>query len=171
MSGRTIGILLIAVSVVVLLAAVAFMIVESTGGRLQAGGLALGVVLLLVITLPLIAVGIFLFVKGTRETADMAEVAREKRLLNMVMTQGRVSLNEAAVDLGVTRNVIKKYVYDLVGKGVFTGYVDWQDGILISQQASQMPRDKCPNCGGQLELAGKGIVQCPYCGTEIFLPQ
>ena len=27
----------------------------------------------------------------------------------------------------------------------------------------------CPNCGGQLELGGKGIIKCPYCGAEIFL--
>ena len=27
----------------------------------------------------------------------------------------------------------------------------------------------CPNCGGALELAGKGLIRCPYCGAEIFI--
>lgn len=27
----------------------------------------------------------------------------------------------------------------------------------------------CPNCGGVLEPAGKGLVRCRYCGTEIYL--
>ncbi len=70
---------------------------------------------------------------------------------------------------GLDRDQVKNYVYDLVGKGLFTGYVNWDQGLLISQQVSQMPRDKCPNCGGQLELAGKGTVKCPFCGAEIFL--
>jgi DNA-directed RNA polymerase subunit RPC12/RpoP len=30
-------------------------------------------------------------------------------------------------------------------------------------------RQTCPNCGGELELAGKGLITCPYCGAEIFL--
>ena len=28
---------------------------------------------------------------------------------------------------------------------------------------------KCPNCAGELELAGKGVIQCPFCGAEVFL--
>jgi hypothetical protein len=94
---------------------------------------------------------VFLTVKGGQEAAEMAEVAKEKKLLNMVTTQGKVSVASAALDMGLTRDQVKNYVYDLVGKGLFTGYVNWDDGVLISQQASQMPRDKCPNCGGQLE--------------------
>jgi DNA-directed RNA polymerase subunit RPC12/RpoP len=28
---------------------------------------------------------------------------------------------------------------------------------------------KCPNCGGELTLAGKGVIKCPFCGSEVFL--
>ena len=63
---------------------------------------------------------------------------------------------------------------DLVGKGLFTGYVDWKAGRLISQDATLLAnkiRDtgKCPNCGAPLSLAGKGLVKCEYCGAEYFL--
>jgi len=27
----------------------------------------------------------------------------------------------------------------------------------------------CQHCNGSLELAGKGIVRCPFCGTEYYL--
>jgi hypothetical protein len=59
----------------------------------------------------------------------------------------------------------------LVGLGVFTGYINWDDGVLFSAQASQL-RDltQCKKCGGAVKLVGKGVVKCPYCGTEYFLP-
>jgi len=28
---------------------------------------------------------------------------------------------------------------------------------------------KCPNCGGELAFAGKGLIECPWCGSEVFL--
>jgi hypothetical protein len=73
------------------------------------------------------------------------------------------------LELNATRDQVKEWIYDLVGKGLFTGYINWDEGILYSKQVSDMGTNKCPNCAGQLELAGKGVVGCPYCGTEIFL--
>jgi hypothetical protein len=58
----------------------------------------------------------------------------------------------------------------LVGKGLFSGYIDWQDGILYSRQVRQLRgAGACSNCGGKLELAGKGIIKCPYCASDIFI--
>jgi hypothetical protein len=118
---------------------------------------------------PLVALGAFLYVKGRQESIGMAEVQKERTLLNMVQTRGQVDVPTAVLELKVSRDTMKQYVYDLVGKGLFTGYVNWDKGVLYSRQAADMPSDRCPNCGGKLELAGKGVVHCPYCGTEIFL--
>ena len=120
-------------------------------------------------TLPLGAVGLFLLLKGRHEEAAMAEAQKERQLLNMVQTRGQVDIPSAVLELRVTRDDLRRYVYDLVGKGLFTGYVNWERGVLYSRQVADMPSNRCPNCGGQLELAGKGVVQCPYCGSEIFL--
>jgi DNA-directed RNA polymerase subunit RPC12/RpoP len=65
---------------------------------------------------------------------------------------------------------VKNYIYDLVGKGLFTGYIDWQSSTLYAKEAGAMQSTKCPNCGGVRELVGKGVVKCPYCGAELFLP-
>ena len=45
----------------------------------------------------------------------------------------------------------------------------WDEGTLYSRDAAQLHGHKCPSCGGAVELAGKGVVRCPYCGAEIFL--
>jgi DNA-directed RNA polymerase subunit RPC12/RpoP len=74
-----------------------------------------------------------------------------------------------ALEMNLTRDQIKEYIYDLVGKGLFTGYINWNDGVLYAREAAEMRTNKCPNCGGIRELVGKGIVKCPYCGSELFL--
>ena len=77
-------------------------------------------------------------------------------------------LGSASIELGVTRDETKQIVYDLVGKQLFSGYVDWKEQILYSVDSSKLKTGKCPNCSGELEIVGKGLVKCPYCGSEVF---
>jgi hypothetical protein len=167
--GKTIGIIMIVVGIAICLIAALFFGSGAASGR-TASAMLLGFgIVFIAVVLPLVGVGGFLFVKGRQEAAAFAEVEKEKRVLNMVLTQGQVRVAEAALELNATRDQVKGWIYDLVGKGLFTGYINWDEGILYSKQASELGSNKCPNCGGELELAGKGVVGCPYCGTEIFL--
>jgi DNA-directed RNA polymerase subunit RPC12/RpoP/ABC-type sulfate transport system permease subunit len=165
--GRTLGFILLAIAVVVFLVAVGWLLTEQT----SAGGRVLGLmIVLLVFVLPLGGGGLYLLTKGRQESAEYAEIARQKKILNMVLAQGKVTLSEVALELNVPMERVQNMVRDLVGKNLFSGAINWQDGVLWSKQASQMKADrKCPNCGGQVELAGKGVVKCPYCGAEVFL--
>ena len=167
--GRAIGIILIAVAVVVLLASVVWLLAEPATGT--GGGKALGLLLvLLVFVLPLGGGGAYLLVKGRQETAEYTELAKQKKILNMVLAQGKVTLSEVALELNVPMDQVEEMVRDLVGKNLFSGAINWEDGVLYSRQASQMKADrKCPNCGGELTLAGKGVIKCPFCGSEVFL--
>ena len=138
---------------------------------LTAGGaaLALAMVFFLVFA-PTVGVGVYLLVRGQRESKEMAEVDKERQLLNIVLTRGQVTIADLVLELRSTSDQVKAWIYDLVGKGLFSGYVNWNDGILYSRQASQMREGrKCPNCGGEQAFAGKGVIVCPYCGSELFL--
>ena len=168
--GQLIGTILIITGLVVALSCSLWAITaRSEESGLRSSGLALALVGAAVLAIPFVGIGIYLFVKGQQETADLAEVRKERAVLNMVQTRGQVRVADVALELDVTLDQIQAYIHDLVGKGLFSGYVNWDEGLLYSRDAAQLRGNTCPNCGGEVELAGKGVVRCPYCGSEIFL--
>ncbi len=169
-SGKTVGIILIVIGLVIPALGLAWLLASQGGDNgLETSGFVLGMALAIILGLPFLGVGAYMLVRGRAEEAQMAEVQKQKKILNMVATQGQISIAAAALELGVSRDQIKAWVYDLVGKGLFSGYINWNDGLLISRRAAELRGNKCPNCGGEVELSGKGVVSCPYCGTEVFL--
>lgn len=172
-SGRIVGIILIFFGLAACAVAGIWAAAEmaSQGSALSLGGTALLLAgVFLVITAPAVGVGIYLFVKGRREAAQLAEVEKERKLLNVVLTRGQVSIADLVLELQASRDEVKGWIHDLVGKGLFSGYINWDEGILYSKQAGQMRETrKCPNCGGEQSFAGKGVIVCPFCGSELFL--
>jgi len=168
--GRVIGLLMVFGAVAVCVLALAWVGVSFASESVELTGAVLGVALAGIIVLPLAGIGVFMIVRSGQEAKSDVVAQKQRRLLDLVSTRGEVSINEAAVELQVPRDEMKNWIYRLVGLGVFSGYINWDDGILFSAQASQL-RDltNCKKCGGEVKLAGKGVVKCPYCGTEYFL--
>ena len=166
---RTAALILIAVGVIVALLAFLFLFSGWTEGRLRVSGFVLGLAIVGVLCLPLFGGGVYLLVRSAGEAREFSEAAKEKKILNIVRTQGRVDVAGVAIEMGLTRNQVKEYIYDLVGKELFTGYINWNEGILYARDAGEMQTTKCPNCGGIREVVGKGVVKCPYCGSDLFL--
>jgi hypothetical protein len=165
---RLIGIILLVVGVLVGVIAVAWLF---TNDELETPAKILGLgIALLVLVAPLTGAGIYLTAFGSKEAKNQAEASLQRKLLNVVQTSGEIRVNELAVEMQLPLERVKAMVYQLVGLGVFSGYVNWDKGMLYSSDASKLRETKqCPNCGSALELAGKGIIKCPACGTEIFL--
>lgn len=169
-TGKTMGIILLAVGLGICLIAALWVGASAMGEGLTRAAAVLGLGVAFIISAPLAGIGIFMLVKGRQETEQMAQVEQQRKLLGMVQAQGQVDIASAAIEMDVNRDEIKNMVYDLVNKGFFAGYINWDEGMLYSREASKMREgSRCPNCGGELELAGKGVVSCPYCGTDIFL--
>jgi hypothetical protein len=169
-SGRIIGIVLVAAAALLCLGALAWLVSAALSEGLTISGAVLGGLLVLILAAPLAGVGVFLLIQGTREERSMAEAKEQRKLLNIVKTQGQVTISDLVLELDSNHDQVKNWIYDLVGKGLFSGYVNWEEGFLYSQQASQLRDEtRCKHCGGAIRLAGKGVVSCPFCGTEYFL--
>lgn len=151
---------------------IAAWLVQNTREDAMSGSTAIfGAILLLgLIPLPMIAGGIILLRKGSDEAKDIANVERQRKLLGLIGARGQVSIADAVLQLGTTREQVESDLHDLVSRGLFSGYFDATKGMLYSVEASKLQGSKtCPNCGGELEIGGKGIIKCPFCGAEIFL--
>jgi hypothetical protein len=169
-NSKTIGSLMLLGAVIIAALGLAVVVPRYFSEELTLSATILGAVIALVIALPLAGAGVYMIVRGQAVAQDETEAKQQRRLLDMVTTRGQVSLSDAAIELQAPRAQVKNWVYRLVGLGVFTGYINWDDGTLFSAEAAQL-RDltACKKCGGNVKLAGKGVVKCPYCGTEYFL--
>jgi ribosomal protein S27AE len=165
--GRIIGIAMMIIAVVLL---IGWSLTVITAEGNSPGGMVLGVFLALVVCAPLAGIGFYLFRKGRQEEGEFAQVAKEKKILNMVLTQGQVTIHEIVVELETPRDQVEDMIRNVVGKQLFSGAINWEKGVLYSVESQQLTEGrKCPNCGGELQFAGKGVIVCPWCGSEVFL--
>jgi ribosomal protein S27AE len=165
--GRIVGIAMMIIAVVLL---IGWSLTVITAEGNTTGGVVLGVFLALLVCAPLVGIGFYLFRKGIQEEGEFAQVAKEKKILNMVLTQGQVTIHEIVVELETPREQVEDMIRTVVGKQLFSGAINWDKGVLYSVESQQLTEGrKCPNCGGELQFAGKGVIVCPWCGSEVFL--
>ena len=165
---RLIGIFLILIGIILGFLAGAWLFTNSTlTGPARILGIA---VALIVLVVPFVGFGFYLTIQGGGEARQEAEAAQERKLLNIVQSKGQVKIDEVALELQQPKDKIRDLLESLVGLGLFSGYINWDSGVLYSSDASKLREmKKCPNCGGDIELTGKGIAKCRFCGTEFYL--
>jgi DNA-directed RNA polymerase subunit RPC12/RpoP len=169
-SGKTVGLVLMGVSAALLLVFSFWVLAALAGNETTSAGAVLGLLLALLVMGPLFGAGAYLFRRGGQEQREYAQVVKEKQILNAVLARGQVTIHELIVDLQLPREEIERMIQSLVGKQLFSGAINWEKGLLYSVESQKLTSDhRCPNCGGELQFAGKGLIACPYCGSQVFL--
>lgn len=165
---RLAGIILVVLGLILGAVAAAWLF---TNEELEGPARILGLgVALIVLVAPLVGGGIYMTAFGGKRAKQQEQAAVQRKLLNIVQSRGQIRLEDLIVEMQLPRDQIKDMIHSLVGLGVFSGYINWDKGVLYSSQASQLRElEKCPNCGGEISLTGKGIATCRFCGTEFFL--
>jgi DNA-binding Lrp family transcriptional regulator len=108
-------------------------------------------------------------VKYGRFYTAPALVAKQERILSIIEARGQVDIDDLARELDLPAGLLREWLYDLVQQQRFAGYLNWEEGLVYSAEAAKLhPGGRCPRCGGELTLAGKGVVRCANCGTETF---
>lgn len=171
-SSQTVGIGLVIGGIIIAVLISAWLAAGIVDDSLRLSGAILGGTLgFLVLVLPMVGGGALLYLRGRSEAHSLQRAARQRTMLGIIESAGEISIADLALELDGTRESVRNDLYDLVSKGLFSGYVDWDRGRLYARQASEMREtETCPNCGAPMSMAGKGLIRCDYCGAEVFLP-
>ncbi len=169
-NSRLSGIILTVVGLGVALIAGLWIASQVAGETLTSGGALIGAGLAFIPVALLIGFGLYLYIKGGQQAEEDSVMQKQRQLLDILKSRGQVAVADMALEMRVSADQVKDMVHQLVGLQVFSGYVNWDEGVLYSADARNLRElDKCKNCGGEIKLAGKGVVACKYCGTEYFL--
>jgi len=167
---RVVGVLLLVASVGVFLVGGAWLLTANFAQGLSLDATVLGFGLLVLVAGVLAGGGLLVLWRGRSEQAEQVKAERLRKILDIVQTRGQVKLSDIIIELHSSLPDVQNMVYELVGMGVFSGYVNWDEGVLYSAEGSALRETtQCKHCGGSLTLAGKGVLKCPFCGTEYFL--
>ncbi|PJF41657.1 MAG: hypothetical protein D6737_03905 [Chloroflexi bacterium] len=170
-SGRVVGIILVVVGLGIALIAALFLITQlNAEDGISGGGAAVGAGLAFIPVALFVGFGAFMVFKGGEDAKKHVEMEKQRKVLDIVKSRGQVTIDDLALEIDISRDELKAIVHRLVGLQVFDGYINWDVGTLYSEQASHLHElTNCKNCGGDIDLAGQGVLVCPWCGTEYFL--
>lgn len=169
-TGRLVGIILVVVGFGIAVIAGLWLALQVSSDQITSGGAVVGAGIAFIPVALLAGFGIYMYVQGGKEAEQESEMQKQRQLLDIIKSRGQVSVPDVALEMRVSVDAIQNMVHQLVGLQVFSGYVNWDKGVLYSADASQLrDLDKCKNCGGEIQLVGKGVMTCKFCGTEYFL--
>ncbi len=169
-TGRLTGVILVVVGFGITIIAGLWLASQVADEQLESGGALIGAGLAFIPIALLVGSGIYLYVKSGQAAEKESVMQQQRKLLDIVRSRGQVKIHDVALEMGMSVDTIRDMVHDLVGLQVFSGYVNWDDGTLYSADANKLrDLEQCKHCGGEIDLAGRGVAVCKFCGTEYFL--
>lgn len=171
-SDRLLSIVLTGIGFAIAVAAGLYLAVRLSRGEIGSGGVLVGAGVAFVPVAVLVGIGIYLYARSLpREEPEQESTIRQQRdILDLLRSQGKVSLPEVAQAMNVDVDAVEGMVRELIGLRVFSGYVDWQSRLLVQDDAGRLGAlQRCQKCGSPIDLSGGGVITCGVCQTEYFL--
>jgi hypothetical protein len=112
------------------------------------------------------------FDKETGEYVTQEGKAIAERVIGIINSKRRITLDELGLETNMTHEEIKRIVIGMKKRGLFTGTYDWKSGKILSKEGTEqlaVAKTSCPHCGGHLiepPLLGEEI-KCEFCGKII----
>lgn len=113
--------------------------------------------------LPLLGLPVAIY--WLRDDIALAFGAASHRIVEHVVTEGRITLDALAAHFGLSRRRLERVLRQQPDLPLVT---DYAKGMVYSEQAAAELAELsvCANCGGATEVAGMNLVACPYCHSE-----
>lgn len=167
-TGRLLGIILIIIGFGVAIIAGLWLAVQAQ--QVGVTGIFIGAVIAFIPAALLVGAGIYTLVIGGREPPEISEMQQQRQLLDLLRGRGEVAVSDLALEMQISADKVRSLVHQLVGLQVFSGYVNWEKGVICAAEARSLSGfEQCQVCNGDIQLAGKGVLTCKFCGTEYFL--
>lgn len=94
---------------------------------------------------------------------------QQRQLLEWLNLRGHLRIEELARLLKTSPATVIDWLYQLVQRGQFNGYINWDKNLIYAADARKIGADsQCPSCGGALAPGGHGRIVCLHCGSELL---
>jgi hypothetical protein len=107
--------------------------------QLTTGALFVRALIVFALVLPILLVGIYLYVTSNTESSDLSETELQLKLMDLIRERKRVSLQELAAELKVSMGTVTRLVEDLDSLDIFTGYIDWGNQVIYAVRPEMLP--------------------------------
>jgi len=107
--------------------------------QLTTGALFVRALIVFALVLPILLVGIYLYVTSNTESSELSETELQLKLMDLIRERKRLSLQELAAELKVSMATVTRLVEDLDSLDIFTGYIDWGNQVIYAVRPQTLP--------------------------------
>lgn len=118
---------------------------------------------------PILGFGIYHYAKSSQRESEILadEMEKPRQLLDILKAKGQTDIETLSHDLACSPDEIKAMVDDLTQLELFSGIVNWNEGIIAIVESNVLNlMETCKNCSNPITMKEQGVTICAYCATE-----
>lgn len=166
---RRIGQALVVTGFVVATAVGLFLAVQASAGKIGARQATMISGVVFVALVPIVGYGIFLYTKQDDPPPAISPILKQRELMDVLRSREQMEISELAQQLDITERTAQEMIQDLITLDIFSGFVNWDDGVVSCMDAEQLLQlSHCSICDIPIQVK-HGIV-CQVCKTGYYAP-